>query len=139
MRKRSSLITSVMGGFSGPNPSRRSEGVEDYQQRRYGSMSHLGRRQALRVLAAWRSFPRRSSPARLRRLDVREPRRLRGPAHRNLDRLVDAILIGSLCGSRINIPVWKFSERARVESVQVVVFGSCTGSPFGAQTARSSP
>ncbi|HXY46187.1 MAG TPA: DUF1614 domain-containing protein [Acidimicrobiales bacterium] len=35
----------------------------------------------------------------------------------------DAILIGSLLGSRINIPVWKFPGQARVESEQVVVFG----------------
>jgi uncharacterized membrane protein len=34
-----------------------------------------------------------------------------------------AILIGSLVGSRINIPVWRFPDRVRVEPVDVIAFG----------------
>ena len=39
------------------------------------------------------------------------------------------ILIGSLVGSRINIPVWKFKEPARVEAQKVTVFGTTYNIP----------
>jgi len=34
-----------------------------------------------------------------------------------------AILIGSFIGSRINIPIWRFSDQVTVESLDVVAFG----------------
>jgi|SRR5579872_2204820 len=34
-----------------------------------------------------------------------------------------AIVFGSLVGSRVNIPIWRFPDRVRVESEQVSVFG----------------
>jgi len=48
-----------------------------------------------------------------------------------------AILIGSFIGSRINIPVWRFSDRVTVESLDVVAFGVRYRIPAVSHTGRT--
>ncbi len=47
-----------------------------------------------------------------------------------------AILIGSLVGSRMNIPVWRFPANAKIESVEVVAFGVRYRIPAVRKTGR---